>query len=132
MTNPIQRLREAHEAATPGPWVADVRIGVVQVYPGQFRNCLAAPSERVVMSKQGEWKDDHWTTDPQDEADAHAIVLAHNALPALLDIAEAARRYLAHVAEAATWTTPGVGCDGQCDEAAALLAALDRLEEGGS
>jgi hypothetical protein len=114
MTDPIQRLREAHEAATPGPW-----------------------SARAVEETKDAW----WSVDaPGDPpglaltsvADAHAIVLAHNALPALLDIAEAARRYLAHVAEAAAWNTPGVGCDVQCDEAAALRAALDRLEEVGS
>jgi hypothetical protein len=75
------------------------------------------------MSKQGEWKDDHWTTDPQDEADAHAIVLAHNALPVLLDIAEAARQYIDW-----QYRQPGARRFTMTD----LRAALDRLEEVGS
>jgi hypothetical protein len=131
MTDPIQRLREAHEAATPGPW-----------------------SARAVEEAKDAW----WSVDGPgadvaltDAADAHAIVLAHNALPALLDIAEAAQSAEQDVAWAFGVITrlawPGSVADlfalhglpsltGEYEQARANIpirrAALDRLEEVGS
>jgi hypothetical protein len=39
-------------------------------------------------------------------------------------IEEAARAFVEHVAVAATWRTPGIGCDSTCGEGVALRAAL--------
>jgi hypothetical protein len=111
MTDPIQRLREAHEAATPGRWVmagaADARSADV----------FGPDGDAFIEVRWNPGRDN----DP--ESDAEAIVLAHNALPALLDVAEAAR-------VAVRW--PCTGGHPECDEHRRLRAALDRLEEVGS
>jgi hypothetical protein len=42
---------------------------------------------------------------------------------------EAAQLFLEHVAAAAGWPTPGVGCDTNCEEAHALEAAIAKASE---
>ena len=46
-----------------------------------------------------------------------------------MDLRTAAQAFLGHVEEAATWPTPGIGCDGKCKEADALRAALDASQD---
>jgi hypothetical protein len=110
MTDPIQRLREAHEAATPGRWVmagaADARSADV----------FGPDGDAFIEVRWNPGRDN----DP--ESDAEAIVLAHNALPALLDIAEAAQQYIDW-----QYRQPGARRFTMTD----LRAALDRLEEVG-
>lgn len=90
----IERLRVLLAEATPGPWRLDERIGIVAVYAGPLRNCLAG--EEFVHSANGTWVGDpgHWEMDPQRVATATLIIEAVNALPALLDVAEAARPFV--------------------------------------
>jgi hypothetical protein len=110
MTNPIQRLREAHEAATPDHWwLFDEPSETRGVY-GPDGDELATVQGNLALG--GDALDN-----------AHAIVLAHNALPALLDIAEAAQRYIDW-----QYRQPGARRFTMTD----LRAALDRLEEVGS
>jgi hypothetical protein len=70
--DPIADLRDLLAAATPGPWIV-----------GVFHGCIFGPNYVAVAD----------TVDGH-VADAAIIVAAINALPALLDIAEAARAYL--------------------------------------
>lgn len=111
----LSDVSEILATATPGPWIADVRVGTVQVYAGPPRGCLAL-SERTVLTKHGLWVDDAWLLDPQDEADARAIVTAVNLAPALIAVAEAARRF-------------DSGSDaGTVDAEVALTEALEALD----
>jgi len=112
----VERLRALLAEATPGPWRLDERIGIVAVYAGPLRNCLAG--EEFVHSANGTWVGDpgHWEMDPQRVATATLIIEAVNALPALLDVVEAAaemRRLRA------VFRTPSP---------TDLYAALDRLD----
>lgn len=84
----LDALRALSDAATPGPWIADERIGTVAIYTGPAQNCLAAPHERFVHSKQGEWVNGGWALDPRDTADAAFIVAAANYVRARLAIEE--------------------------------------------
>jgi hypothetical protein len=117
MTDPIQRLREAHEAATPGPWAVNACKGT----DGGDDCWQDSPHQDIYDGAPGNSVADISGDHPEAIADAHAIVLAHNALPALLDIAEAARTFIGN------WDSEYAGQRGD-----ALRAALDRLEEVGS
>lgn len=85
-------LRTLLKAATPGPWEADARVGVVAVYSGTRRYCIEAGDGQEVYRRTG-WTDDSgaWNVDPRWVVDATLIVAAVNALPALLDVVDAAR-----------------------------------------
>lgn len=91
----IQKLRALHENATQR-WRYDERVGMVAVYPGGHRNCLATSEYCVAQT--------HFKHDPEDNVkwlpnerainDQNLIVAMRNALPALLDVAEAAGKYM--------------------------------------
>ncbi len=75
------------EDVKPGtelPWRLDVRVGVIQVYGGEERNCLATNAP-VVVQKNGAWneKEGMWLLADGDEQDLAYIVHACNTLPAL-------------------------------------------------
>lgn len=77
--NTLKRLKELQAAATPGPWD---RVG--------FYNVLR------IARKSLDWELVNPTEDASlpDEDDAEFIVALHEALPALLAVAEAAKLYL--------------------------------------
>lgn len=83
----LRALRELHEKATPGPWVAESDdtpnrcAGITG--PTQYDD--AAYSGDIVVTDSGVY--------PPRMPDATLIVALRNALPALLAIAEAARAW---------------------------------------
>ena len=82
----IERLRALLAEATPGPWGLDSEFG-------GSRGLVIGPLPENT-------EDPNWTTETvafeiERDADATLIAEAVNALPALLDVAEAARVYLA-------------------------------------
>jgi hypothetical protein len=80
--------------------------GKLTLYDGP---ALFTPDTRPLVCPHGaEWNGTIWT-----KVRTSAALVA------------AAREYADHVRAAACWPTPGIGCDGNCREAAALRAALD-------
>ena len=111
MGSEIEKLRALLASATPGPWhvgTEGMRIAKMDDYAGT--------SVRVNLSKG---------RDPRAEdssLDAALIVAAVNALPALLDVCEAAEA--CRDAEAAIAAAPQ-----DCDEDDIALGGLHRLAE---
>lgn len=104
----VDRLRQLEQAATPGPWKAD---------------CVEDPNEPTGDG------DEQYVFRPEvghqvcayydsDSADAELIAAMRNALPALLDVAEAAER-----------AQSLLGWSAREDVERDLCAALDRLRE---
>lgn len=115
----IEELHKLLEAATPGPWVQTQEIdgifsGRQTVIKAGSDDSPAFPYRRVVTVGQTR---QHFHIEAEDNV---ALIAAmHAALPALLDIAEAARPLVDHVGE-----DPG-----EWDAAEErLAAALARLE----
>lgn len=87
----IEALREAERAATPGPWVemdyADPTVVPLAagIVPGAFGDADAEDSGDVFYSAT-------FAGAPRAERNMAAIVALRNAAPALLALAEAARR----------------------------------------
>ena len=105
MTDPIQHLRELLANATGGPWNDE--------YPEEV---LAPRLDRE--GDEGPWK----TVAECSTEDAALIVAAINALPALLDVAEAAR-YTSDTVAASRPEYPDIG------GLRALKEALTKLEK---
>lgn len=76
----IRRLREVEAKATPGPWSTRGTAAVSNRYPG----CSVSTGNRCWFVVDGEGRD-------RNAANARMIAFARNALPALLDVVEAAR-----------------------------------------
>lgn len=119
----IDRLRELEAAATPGPWQWD----------GDNDVMVTAPDERWVANV-GNWGRQNAAQGvgdmenssllsniyEMDQRDAALIAEARNALPALLDIAKAAR-----AAPDALLYKPPMTDDGFCNECATATSRKD-------
>lgn len=115
----LEKLRQLHLAATPGPWDSD-RDEIWQFSPdlGPSIRCVAFlhPTELDPVERHH-------------EPDAALIAAARNALPALLKVAEEAQSALRAYDEAhqpgadMDWTGPMV--DGPLRTALARLAEVD-------
>jgi hypothetical protein len=91
-----ETLKERCEKATAGLWQCDRRVGMIAVYAGPFRNCLAT-NEPVIARWYGYKEDDgSWTTRLEDEHNADFIAHARTDIPHLLATIEALREELAH------------------------------------
>jgi hypothetical protein len=118
VTDRIEELQRLHEAATRGPWRADVTP------PGPCGQVLRNESvvadhairDIVLVARRGTTGGVHWFKD------ASYIVAMRNALPALLRVARAARRCL-DGSEVDGWHTPMREVD-----VAELREALGELE----
>ena len=112
----VEQLRQLEQAATPGPWAKDAPM-------------MSQRDERYVgMLPRGDGYM-HVMVAP-DAATAELIAAMRNALPALLDIAEAARE----VTSPDYLTAPDPYAEGvRLDAMRDLMAALSRLDtEGGT
>lgn len=69
---------------TPGPWICDIRTGMIAVYAGPPRNCLVGTGS-FLHSSTIPPKDDGWA-EPTAEQVANARLIA--AAPALLEAVE--------------------------------------------
>ena len=49
-------------------------------------------------------------------------------LALVLAVVDAAPTFLHHVTKAACWPTPGIGCDGKCNPADSLRAAIAAIK----
>ena len=74
--NMLEKLKELQEAATPGPWDREGFYNVLRIAKKSLDWELVNPTEDTLMP---------------DEKDAEYIVTLHNALPALIEVAEAAK-----------------------------------------
>lgn len=83
----LKALRELHEKATPGPWVAEV-----DDTPNRCAG-IAGPTQYDDYAYRGDIVVTDSGVYPPRMPDAALIVAARNALPALLAIAEAARGF---------------------------------------
>jgi hypothetical protein len=72
--NTLERLKELQATATPGPWDRDGLYNVLRIAKKSLDWELVNPTEDASMP---------------DEDDAEFIVALHEALPALLELAEA-------------------------------------------
>ena len=131
----VEQLRRLEQAATPGPWSSDTGGGEhgEQVQVTESKWDLAV----IVEDVPPELRD---SSLEQRIADARLIAAARNALPALLDIAEAAdllSGYARHENDCARTTAlmageTGTPCDcGFKDALASYQAALSRLDTEG-
>ena len=75
--NIIERLKELMAAATPGPWI----VG------GSY----TVRTMRSALDWIARMRDRHHKHDDEDKANALLIVAMHNALPDMIEVAEAAR-----------------------------------------
>ncbi len=82
----LKRLRRIAEAATPGPWAFRNNLGCKAIGQRVNRQTLDPVAHTPGRQDEGE-----------DRANARLIVDMRNALPALLDVAEAAREVSAHL-----------------------------------
>jgi hypothetical protein len=85
MTDAITKLRALHEAATPGPWRQDDGGADDWIVAGPCGEFIADIGWLGAVNSDAPARPDE---------DSALIAAARNALPALLDIAEAARAYL--------------------------------------
>jgi len=124
----IARLRALLAEATPGPWEAEDTSDV--------NDDLFSDDERESPLSTGWFRGQVGKVDVGDYstltfADAALMVEAVNALPALLDVVEAARVYLAcdgsGVRAPEPWSAP-FDAMGLAKALPALRAALDRLD----
>jgi hypothetical protein len=128
--DPIVALRELEQQATPGPWQADASEPadvvvwtaddprwIANIGNGQRQTAILAP-DVVDPSTESLLRN----VFEADTADAALIAAMRNALPALLDVAEAAWRWR-------TWPAQAIDEHGHDEEGVLgeLLAALDRL-----
>ena len=114
----IERLRALLAGATPGPWRA-------RKWPSPRMVEVLATTKPPIVPWSG--FDDSDRTLKEHDANAVLIAAAVNALPALLDVAEAARA-LAAVHEALHRRGDPEWKGWECDERNALCAALARLD----
>jgi hypothetical protein len=96
----IERLRELEAAATPGPW---------------------AWRSRSIDGPTGRWIA-YLPTEGEGLTDVELIAATRNALPALLDVAEAARQLI----DAGCWGHAGHSECCFAGRLSAVLAALDK------
>jgi hypothetical protein len=104
----LERLKELQAAATPGPWDRDGLYNVLRIAKKSLDWELVNPTEDTSMP---------------DEDDAEFIVVLYEALPALIEVAEAAWKALfVESKQMQDWT----------EEDIALYAALSQvmLDEG--
>lgn len=113
-------IRARLEAATPGPWNYDPRVGCVAVYSGEKRNCLAT-DEPFIYYKPGVRVRDGWETDPQHRSDAALIAHAPTDLADLLAEVERLREVLDAARQVASGDVPMLH----------LLSALDDYRASG-
>lgn len=88
-------LRQKANAATPGPWKADLRVGKAMVYPSKYTpNCLCeVPYKEVVCTIQGVYRDNAWHMDKQQDDNAKYLAAADPAtILQLLDMIERLER----------------------------------------
>ena len=114
----IERFRALLAEATPGPWRA-------RKWPSPRMVEVLATTKPPIVPWSG--FDDSDRTLKEHDANAVLIAAAVNALPALLDVAEAARA-LAAVHEALHRRGDPEWKGWECDERNALCAALARLD----
>ena len=88
MSDTLRRLRELEAAATSGPWVDEGDGCISSVRTGFWNACVC------MMERSFHGSD--WTNPDRDAA---LIAAMRNALPALLDVAEAARTLLDGLAQ---------------------------------
>lgn len=105
MTDRVQELRELEEAATPGPWEP----------VGTSTGCIIAGPGR------------YYVAGDVDAEDGNLIIAARNALPDLLDIAEAAQTLALAVRE---YFTPNEPAEHFEDALAQVESALAKLDGG--
>jgi hypothetical protein len=99
MNDALKRLRALEKAATPGPWAVEDGKSVVAMFGDVDVYAQSVSSTRAV-----------------DESDAALVAAARNALPLLLDVAEAAQKH------DNDW-----GVDIDCESIRNVRAALDAL-----
>ena len=91
----IAAIRARANAATPGPWIADLRVGCVAVYAADERaNCMDQVMEKIFY-RAGQWDGKAWRTDETDEAHATFIAAARTDVPQLCDALDAANARVA-------------------------------------
>lgn len=107
-TEQLKRLKALADAATPGPWISDIRPGCVAVYPGKPENCLSEARAWAVHYKGGHWDaDGGWTVDSETVANNQFIAAARQAVPDLCAEVEALREALRRLLRSGG----NVGCD---------------------
>lgn len=80
----LRAIAERAAQATPGPWIADVRVGVVNVFAGQPPECLTAACPRSLFHKQGRWTPEGWAVNQEDVQDAAFIAASREDVPRLI------------------------------------------------
>ena len=118
----IEQLRQLEQSATPGEWLDHSGIVYRHACDGDWHYAHVRPC-RVADC----WhKDDKNSGRCQGTHDARLIAAVRNALPALLDIAEAARE----VTSPSYLDAPGPYAEGvRLDAMRDLMAALSRLDD---
>ena len=149
-TDPLAALREQIERlpihtrrngwATPRLWVD--RRDVLRLIDRAAAGVTLAPTppDLAAALERAGFRPDRWEysiatgwtirhsrsfTDAAHDLRAAGVTLAPTPPDALR---KAALAFIDHVAEAAAWPTPGIGCDGECDKGRALRAALTPKE----
>lgn len=148
----LTELERLAQAATAGPWKADIRGGCVAVYPANEEHvCLSGASEWAIHFKMGDQEEAGGTTFArlsQEAADNAAfIAAARTAVPELVEEVRRLRRFLSLACsefsstavgpnEAVKWAQ-SVAEDGRRDKAEIerlktknghLKTALDQIE----
>jgi len=94
--------------ATQGPWVADIRVGAIAVYPKYVGpvNCFDDAKQNFVYYKPGEQDDDgNWYTSFQDEKDAEFIANARTDVPKLCGVIRGLVSALEKYADRRNWNS---------------------------
>jgi hypothetical protein len=84
----VGQLRELLTKATPSPWVGDRRDGSVKY-------CILGGIDRVCVCRGDNGNSEHGPYGFENSDDEQLVMAMRNALPALLDIAEAAAAVVA-------------------------------------
>ena len=115
-TERLAAMRARCEAATPGPWRCDERVGATAVYTGEFRSCFMDWSQDDFIAYRDRVRDGdgRWPDASQTEADFAFIAHARADMPALLAVVEAA----------VAWGNSTTPRDDMATESA-LIAAID-------
>ena len=95
--------------ATPGPWICDLRVGCVAVYPENIGrvNCMGDSEGKRLFYRNGfQVKDENgyfkeWCVKPQDVDDAEFIAQAREGWPHAIERALEAEAFARELVEAA-------------------------------
>lgn len=87
----LDELERLANAATPGPWTNDVRVGSAAIYPAKYDIKCFGDDEHIICIFQGKYYNDKWNMADQQIADAAFIAAANPAV--VLDLIQTIRHF---------------------------------------